>query len=242
MERPAPRYRRARGIDEHLDDRTNLSDPLRLSGDLYGAEASGRSALVINRALDEQVQKAVSLYMIGLALSARAEAKAADVVLKRSLRLFIEQGHRQSEGLVNAYLAELALLLNELPKAQSHADRAWELSAVQRVERDFIRAVRLQGVAALLAGDRETARERLEHALTRGRAVNVAEEELPALVALAELHRHEGEIGQAREHLEDVWEFAERGPYPLFHADALNVLAQIERDHDNRDAAIEAAS
>jgi hypothetical protein len=27
-----------------------------------------------------------------------------------------------------------------------------------------------------------------------------------------------------------VWESAERGPYPLYHADALNVLAQIERD------------
>lgn len=35
---------------------------------------------------------------------------------------------------------------------------------------------------------------------------------------------------------------AERGPYPLFHADALNVLAQIERDAGNTQAAIAAAT
>jgi hypothetical protein len=38
-----------------------------------------------------------------------------------------------------------------------------------------------------------------------------------------------------------VWEPAGRGPYPLFHADAYNVLAQVERDAGNREAAIEAA-
>ena len=39
-----------------------------------------------------------------------------------------------------------------------------------------------------------------------------------------------------------MWEAAERGPYPLFHADALNVLAQIERDAGNAAKAIEAAT
>jgi len=42
--------------------------------------------------------------------------------------------------------------------------------------------------------------------------------------------------------LDDVWESAERGPYPLFHADAFNVLAQIERDAGNHTAAVDAAS
>ncbi|HEX8920519.1 MAG TPA: hypothetical protein VF766_03515, partial [Pyrinomonadaceae bacterium] len=35
---------------------------------------------------------------------------------------------------------------------------------------------------------------------------------------------------------------AERGPYPLFHADACNVLAQIERDEGNKAKAVEAAT
>jgi hypothetical protein len=42
--------------------------------------------------------------------------------------------------------------------------------------------------------------------------------------------------------LDDVWDGAERGPYPLFHADARNVLTAIERDAGNRDAAVSAAT
>jgi len=90
--------------------------------------------------------------------------------------------------------------------------------------------------------DFATADERLHHALTRARAVNYVEEELPALTALAELRRRQSDLKAARELLDDVWEPAERGPYPLFHADALNVLAQIERDAGNRAAAIAAAT
>jgi hypothetical protein len=42
--------------------------------------------------------------------------------------------------------------------------------------------------------------------------------------------------------LEQVWDAAEHGPYPLFHADARNVLAQIERGQGNTTAAIAAAT
>jgi ATP/maltotriose-dependent transcriptional regulator MalT len=84
--------------------------------------------------------------------------------------------------------------------------------------------------------------ERLHHALTRARAVNLIEEEIQSLVALAELRRRQKDLKAARELLDDVWEYAERGPYPLFHADAFNVLAQIERDAGNNAAAVEAAT
>jgi hypothetical protein len=46
----------------------------------------------------------------------------------------------------------------------------------------------------------------------------------------------------AREFLGDAWEPAGRGPYPLFHADVFNVLAQIERDEGKTAAAAEAAT
>ena len=72
--------------------------------------------------------------------------------------------------------------------------------------------------------------------------MNFGEGELPALVALAELRRRQGDPKAARDYLDDVWEPAERGPYPLFHADALNVLAQIERDAGNHEAAVRAAT
>jgi hypothetical protein len=63
-----------------------------------------------------------------------------------------------------------------------------------------------------------------------------------ALSALAELRRREGKLGEAHEYLNDIWEAAERGPYRLEHADAMNVLAQLERDAGNTSKAIEAAT
>ena len=105
-----------------------------------------------------------------------------------------------------------------------------------------IRAARLHGTAALGLNDMETAAERLQHALTRARAVSRVEEELPTLTALAELHRRKSEPATARELLNQIWDAAERGPYPIFHADALNIFAQIERDQGNRAAAIAAAT
>jgi hypothetical protein len=106
----------------------------------------------------------------------------------------------------------------------------------------MICAARLQGEATLGLGDLSTADERLHHALARARMVNLVDEELPALVGLAELRRRQGDLKAARELLDDVWEAAERGPFRLFHADAFNVLAQIERDVGNREAAVKAAT
>lgn len=61
-------------------------------------------------------------------------------------------------------------------------------------------------------------------------------------IATVELQRQQGNLEEARALLDDVWEPAERGPYPLFHADACNMLAQIERDAGNPALAIEAAT
>ncbi len=105
----------------------------------------------------------------------------------------------------------------------------------------MIRAARLQGIAALSLGDLVIADERLHHALARARDVNLVEEELPALIGLAEIRRQQGDLKTAHELLEDVWEPCERGPFKLYHADACNVLAQIEHDAGNHEAAIKAA-
>ncbi len=116
------------------------------------------------------------------------------------------------------------------------------MAAVDGHEADFICAARLQGTAALLDSDFAPADDRLHYALRRSRVCQRVEEELPTLVALAELERRRNEPDRAREHLDDVWEPAERGPYPLFHADAMNVLAQLERDAGHTDEAVAAAS
>jgi tetratricopeptide (TPR) repeat protein len=101
--------------------------------------------------------------------------------------------------------------------------------------------VRLQGEAALALGDLAMASERLAHARTRAHAAALSEEELAAIVALAELHRRRGEPAAARDLLDHLWIPAERAPHRFLHADALVVLAAIERDAGARVAALAAA-
>ncbi len=220
----------------------NLAHALLLSGTLCGSESAARRALVIIRAQHDPTREAVSLYWVGLTLAARGIANKSKSALKRSLRMFIRQSNLQFKGVVNAHLAQRSLWLREFTVALSFANSAWKLAHVLNYEADFIRAARRQGEAALGMNYFATADERLHHTLTRARMVNRVEDELPALVALAELRRRQGEVKASRELLDDVWEAAERGPYPLVHADALNVLAQIERDEGNQVRAVEAAT
>ncbi len=219
----------------------NLSDTLRCSGGLRSAESSARSALLIGRGQDFSYSHKMSLFLLGQALAARGETGGAQAAFQRSLLLFTSRSNRQGKGFVNALLAERALWMSDPATARALADCAWELAGVRRLEADFIRAARLQGTAALLVGEVATADERLHHALKRARACQLVQEELPALIALAELEGQRGAPERARELLGEVWEAAERGPYPLFHADALNVLAQLELDAGDSAKAIAAA-
>jgi tetratricopeptide (TPR) repeat protein len=247
--RAAALYRRANTIYSEMKNDaylsvglSNVSTTLRLSGALCESESTARRALVIARELDDSFQEAINLRWLGLTLAVRGLAKESGYALQRSLRMIRAQSESQSEGVGDSFLAQSALWLGEFADALLFANRAWELAHVRNNERDFIHAARAQGEAVLGLNDLATADERLHHALTRARMVNHVEEELPALVALAELRRQQGEAQAAREFLDDVWDAAERGPYPLIHADACNVLAQIERDEGKQAKAVEAAT
>jgi tetratricopeptide (TPR) repeat protein len=220
----------------------NLSDTLRMTGGLRKSEDAARRALKIARGLNEFFHQAASLDYLGRTLSARGAMEESKSALQRALRMFGKLGSLAAKGVVNSYLAEREIWMGKYGESAAFADSAWDLARAVRSEKDFIRAARVQGEAALGLNDLEIVDERLHHALTRARAVNLVQEELPALIALAELGRRQGDEKAAREFLDDVWEFAERGPYPLLHADALNVLAQIERDAGNTEKAIEAAT
>ncbi|MCC6280419.1 MAG: DUF4062 domain-containing protein [Saprospiraceae bacterium] len=222
-------------------DLCNLSDSLRKSGRLREGGKAAQRALEICRKEKERSKEAVSLYWLGLATAAAGQFEESRAFLEQSKQIFIEKQRQDGEGLTEAHLAQHALWFSTHAEAKTHADRAWELAHVSRNERDFIRSACRQGQAALALGNHTTAYERLHHALTRARAIHFVEEELPALTALAELARQQGDPKLARELLADVWEAAERGPFPLLHADACNVLCQIERDAGNQAAAIAAA-
>jgi tetratricopeptide (TPR) repeat protein len=221
----------------------NLSYAGRLSGALREAESAARRALVIDRERDDRLREAINLYWLGLALAACGEMGESEIALWRSVRLSNVQG--QTGHLLRAKhnLGQRALWLNDPASAKLFGDTAWDLAnKFTGWEAGFIIASGLQGQAALGLGDYDTASERLHHALARARAVDLAEEELRPLISLAEMSRQNGDHKQARELLNDVWEPAERGPYPLFHADAFNLLAQIERDESDTQAAVEAAT
>lgn len=70
----------------------------------------------------------------------------------------------------------------------------------------------------------------------------MVEEEISILIALSELYQTQNNHPQALAYLEDVWEYVERGPYPLFHADALIILTKIEIAEGKKEKAIEAAT
>jgi tetratricopeptide (TPR) repeat protein len=227
------------GLDVGL---RNLSYVLRLAGKLRESEAAARRAIGLCRGSGNRLLEGVGLQWLGLTLATRGVTAGSGHALDGASRIFVEQHAPQSEGVTSAWLAERALWLGNAVAARQSANSACELASHLRLEGDFIRAARLQGEAALGLGDLPVADERLRHALTRARTVDLVDEELPAMTALAELHRRQNNPAAARELLDQIWEPAERGPYPLFHADALNVLAQIERDAGNTTAAIQAAT
>ncbi len=247
--RAAPLYRRQNDLQEKEGNKKNLStglgnlsEALRQAGALRETEVAARRALAITRQQADRFLEAVSLKALGLALGARGVVNESGVALQRALRIDSGRSDQQGQGVGIAYLAERALWLGDPAAARTLAERAWELAHSERYARDFIYAARLQGAAAAALNDLATANERLHEALSRARAVNLVEEELAALIALAAVQRRQCNLKAARELLDDVWEPAERGPYPLLHADAYNEVAQIERAAGNAAAAVEAAT
>jgi tetratricopeptide (TPR) repeat protein len=220
---------------------SNLADAARLSGALYTATQAAREGLGIGRNRDDRFREAITLQWLGLALGAAAQ-DGARLALERPIAIDKIVAGPQALAVDYVYLAQLFLWQGEGAAAAQHAATAWELAHHQRNIRDFIDSARRQGEAALLLNDHATAEERLLYALTEARKIEYAQEELPALIALAELRRQQNKPDEARARLDDVWDLAERGPYPLFHADAYNVLAQLERDAGNTDKAIAAAT
>jgi tetratricopeptide (TPR) repeat protein len=240
-------YRRSITIDEQQQDDANLqidlsnvSEALIDTGALRQARADVLLALILDRKLKDKWEGA-ALEVLGRLLSTVGDHILGHVAVIRGVGFFKKFDAAQYEGVAAATMAERALWVEDFAHGSVWADRAWELAAHLRFERDFVRAAILQGRAAFCQGNVTRADERLHHALTRARANNVVEFELRALIAIAELEFQRGRFAEARAHLDDVWEAADRGPYPLRQADAYNVLAAIAIAEGNKPAAIEAA-
>ncbi len=242
-------YRRARETEErryNYDNRqitlANIGSALREIGAVFEAEGVLRRALSLSRELDDESREADSLCRLGYVLAFRNEHVLGHLALSRGRHLLMEQGHQWENGMTSACLAEHALWIGNLAKACAWAERACELTAVEKFEHNFILAALMQGLVAIALGNLGRADECLHHALTRARSVNVVEFELPALIAIAELELQRTHPAEARARLDEVWEAAERGPYPRRQADAYNVLTNVALAEGDKPAAIAAAT
>ncbi|MEL7530145.1 MAG: DUF4062 domain-containing protein [Bacteroidota bacterium] len=244
-----PLYRKANALDKKEKDLrnwsiglSNLSGVEIHSGSLFQAGHSALQAIAISLELKDISSLGVGFQCLGSAFSQSGQFAKGVLAMQKALACFAQRKHKQPIGYTHTQQSQSALYQHQYQEALSLANQAWQLAHEHRNERDFIRAARLEGSAQLYLQDYPAAQDRLQHALSRARAVQLVEQELPTLTALAELHRRQGDPSKARDYLEDVWEAAERGPFPLLHADALNVLAQIEIDAGNTEAATAAAT
>lgn len=219
----------------------NICEALRQTGELHFAAAVASRAVLITRAQAVPADEASALEVYGLALLAVGQVETAQRAFRRALKLMTDLGDVQAQGVAYAFLAEVALDQNDPSKAREFADKAYEYAESLKYEADYVRAIRLQGQAALMAGS-EDAETLLYTALSRAREATLTEEELTALIGIAELWRREGNIPSAMRYLDDVWDQAERGPFKLLHADAVNILAQIEYDEGRHESAGRVAS
>ncbi len=247
--RSIPLYRRQHELQEKEGEHNNLAIGMTNLGDTYldtgalrSAASISRQALVLCREINDTFWEGACLFTLGRNLGAAGNKGTTLLVLRRAQNIRLKMNRRQGEGLASAFLAELALYQGDINSAVRLANHAWQLADDRKYERDFIRAALLQGRAALGSGDIERAEERLHHALSRARAASVVEFELPALIAIAELAFAREQYAEARNGLDDVWEAAERGPYPIRQADAFNLLASIARAEGDQEGAIDAAT
>jgi tetratricopeptide (TPR) repeat protein len=226
------------------------------TGELYKAEHSFRTALLETPEVDERFHEAICWQWLGILLATRGEMTEARANLKRAKKILSDLERSQSLGFVYSFLAQCELWLGEPDAAQQHIDRAWHLAQIKQYERDLTRVKRLQGAAALeqsvrlaavrkldaAEGKLKSAEDNFNYALLMARAVTHVREELESLIGLAELERRRLSFDAARALLGDVVELAANSHYILSHADACNVLAEVERDAGNMTAAVEAAT
>ncbi len=253
--RAIPFYEQHDEIAETSNDFNSLSQSLghhakalRQIGKFFESEKVARKGLQIIRSQKDFLREAVNLYWLGMGLAHRGESNLSEIALQRSLRIFRAKFATQAEGVVNAFLAQRALWLEDFDEAFRCANRALEIG--ESLEKDsnhadlhgavkiLTAATRMQVIEGIFKDEGENL---LLYALKRAREIEFTEEELPALRALALLEMQRENFDEARDYLNQSWELAERGEFLLYNADSYNILAQIEIAENQREKAIEAA-
>jgi tetratricopeptide (TPR) repeat protein len=244
-----PMREREKEMDSEMNHLENLASTLSnssgsftLTGQLFKAEWDAKKGLLLGREINKYYAEIINLERLGIAYSYRGFYEKAEKALRMKISLAMKRDSKQNESIGKIYLSRLLLFDGKYELARDMADNALKLAVLTRNQRDLIRAVLCRGLAASRLDDAVVADDFLHFALQLVRSSQVIGEELQILTALAELFLKQDKIEKAREYLDEVWGRAKEGPYPLFHADALNTLAQIEMVVGNKQEAITAAT
>lgn len=212
-------------------------------GELQSLDALINSIVVLN---EKENKESIRLYaLIAFTKSTRIKkgvGALGNKITNNKVLLPTGSSTGSSRSMLNSLMSELSFFGGNYLLSKTMAEEASKAEEANRDERDRVRAIRSLGLVFSYLDNFDKAEDRLFEALKAARVVDLVEEEIQTLTALAELHRRKNELAKAREYLDDIWDYAEEGPYPLFHADALNVLAQIEMDAGNTEDAIKAAT
>jgi tetratricopeptide (TPR) repeat protein len=240
----------------------DLALALCTTGDIYESEIAARKSILIARNQNDKFREARGLRILGAILASRGNVTDAKIILHKAKQAFIEQrlsdlkgttlNHKGAsldhiawdhwEGATLNHIARYTFWVGDPIRANELAKNAWELVNLGRCEPCSMTAKRLEGLTALALQDVDIANKCLHSVLQHAREVNLPREELEALIGLADVRRFNDDFKSAQELLDDVWAVAKSGPYRLIHADACNVLTQIERDKGDQAAAVEAAT
>jgi tetratricopeptide (TPR) repeat protein len=199
-------------------------------GDLESAESNLRRSIDLCQKIKDEFNEAIGHQELGRLLAYSGRFSESEKELAKGLELFTKGDAVQSQGVVWAYSALRALLMEGADKAFKQALRARELADVEKVERDIIRAEWLLGAAYLAKAELKEAEVHLHEALARDRRINMVDLEPDILLSLAKLRFAQGQKEDAEKLAKEALEIADRCEYRLAQADIHNFLTEYYID------------
>lgn len=183
---------------------------------------------------------------LGSIASLRGATDRADEILSKALRSWRTRHFDEPLGQPSEFSPITKRIRNllrqkRLPEARALAQRAVSTSTTTSIQQVRVDALEMNGLVLMEEGRFEEAEAALSKALALASATG-GESQTSISIALADLYRRRGMRSKARALLAGVWEPVIRGPLRLWHADASNVLAEIELDDGRTAAAVDAAT
>ena len=249
----------------HLSERANQKQHLQVcasnlgwisreTGHIRQSVEFSLEALRLCRDLNDKYWEAVVLSQLGRTASVIGDKYLSRVALERSKKIYlllknsnkmhlgVDLKDRNIDGNTLIYLGELALWEGSLSTAERFADQSVKLAENIKYSRVYAQALLLKTNVLLSKGNIRLAETLLPAAVSRARSLYAFELSIYAQITSARLSLKCNRMRDAKSGLEEMWDDARHGTYPLYQADAYNVLADICRAEGDKDDAIDAAA